>query len=177
MKDVAVEVGQRLGLVAFRDDGQPEPELAEAHRFGLEIDAEEVALHDVLAIASAEALEHAQGREEERAGAAGRIEHGNVVDARQQRERQARGVAGQARPQRHARLRIAVAQHFDDRPLRQNVDDRPRRIKAAALGPLVRGHQRLEDFAEHLRIDVRAGGVALVDREGELLEDVVDDAA
>ena len=56
---VLIEINFWSSAVAFRDDGQPEPELAEAHCFGLEIDAEEAALHDALAIASAEALEHA----------------------------------------------------------------------------------------------------------------------
>ena len=58
-----------------------------------------------------------------------------------------------------ARVRVA-AEPGHDGARGEDVDDRARRVEAAARQPLVLGHQRLEDLAEHLRIDVRAGGVA-----------------
>jgi len=49
-------------------------------------------------------------------------------------------------------------------------------FRASLRRALIFGHQRLEYFAEHLRIDMRAGRVGFVDREGESLEDFFDDA-
>ena len=59
---------------------------------------------------------------------------------------------------------------FADRSSGQRVDDRLRRVEAAAGGALVAGHQRLEHFAEHFRVDVCADRVALVNAEGEALK-------
>lgn len=97
LKDVAVEVWQRCDLLdrglAAGDDRQPEAELAEAYRLRLEIDAEERPLHDALPQVrrhacsrhsrqcAREPLDDSERREEERAGPAGRVQHGDPLQA------------------------------------------------------------------------------------------------
>ena len=124
-----------------------------------------------------ELLNRSQSRQQERSRSAGGIENGDRVETIGQRFRiaHANRLAAKNALQIVARRFIAVAQPRHDGARGQDVDDRARRVEAAGRQPLVGIHQRLEDFAEHLRIDVRAGGVRLIDGEGEALEDFLDD--
>ena len=94
-----------------------------------------------------------QRREQERARSACRIENRDRLEAPH-----------------------VLAAPLRDGALGQRVDDAFRRVEAPAGRPLILGHQRFEDFSEHLGIDVRASGVDLVDAECKALEDVVDHA-
>ncbi len=159
LQDVAVEVRQRRNVfdrhVALRHDRQPESQLTKPDCLRLQIHSEQRPFNDQLAVdvAAQHFLDGVQRREEECARSASRIENRDRFEP----------------------LRISAAP-FRDGALGQGVDDAFRRVETSARGALVVRHQRLEYFAEHFGIDVRAGGVDLVDAEREALEHVVDDA-
>ena len=174
LQNVAVEIRQRLdaldGSIRLRHDGQPQTQFAKAHRFRLQIDAVERALHDAAAKVrlrfdlerDRETLDDAKRREKERARAAGRVENGDRFEASRERASVARAAhrfAADDGIQDVLRGGVAVAQPGHDGARGQDVDDGARRVEAAGRQPLLVRHQRLEDFAEHLRIDVRAGGI------------------
>ncbi len=165
--DVVVEVGERgdgvrVGDVAFDDDGEPEAELAEPDGRAVDVDAEDGAGEDGLTAVGEGARVVARGEEvgealegvdEESAGAAGRVEEAERLDAGAESRRLCRGwgCAGEGGGDRVARWGV-VGEGGSQRGGGRVLDQGARsvwitRSKSDAADPhpsLQRGHSRRE---------------------------------
>ncbi len=167
MPEILVQVREGRDLfearVVVNQQREPQPQLGEPHRHGVQVDSEQVVADDgapplggrlAWAQPLARLLELRQHLEQERSGSHGGVEH----------------------PDPREGVRVPARQRGRERSAHDVAEQGARREVSAAVPSLRPRHEALEHAAQHFRIH-RVRAVALAHREVESLEQLVEQGA